>query len=319
MKKLAILSIAILACTTVTAQTITVYGYGPNREAAKLDAFKTAIENVCGSNVLSSKEFFNGNAVHNKVMAYSSCRVQNYRILDETQGKILFQVEVESIGLSNRLTNDSSSRMLFDDNQLRAQLSTYNIEKQKGDELIDEVFRDYPYHAYELRSTKKPYIVDDAARNFYLVVPYDLHWNKSYINVVRETMTLMQTKQGVGTVRILANNPKNIWGYTTYHNLNDVYRIDKIKDKLSGENELRLKIVARDNKGKHIIDFCYSPEYKQGGIFYSIGIKNNVAFFGDDKSRGEVKIRLTIPAEVIYDISIDVVAERNCKLYSPPL
>lgn len=314
MRKLAISIVAILASIAVSAQTITVYGYGPNREAAKLDAFKTAIENVCGSNVLSSKEFFNGNTVHNKVMAYSSCRVQNYQILEENDGKLLVQVNVEGLDISKRLSVPQNNRYVFDGSQLRANIETYNDEKISGDELIDEVFRDYPYHAYELKTTKQPYFLADATRNFYLVVPYDLRWNKNYVGAVRETMTLLQSKHGTGTVKILAHNPKTFLGYTSYHNLNDIQRINQIKTKMSGENELRLNIVARDNTGHHVIDLCYSPEYKAGGIFYSIGVKNNISIFGDDKNKGEVKIRMTFPADVIYDIYVDVVAQRDCKL-----
>lgn len=314
MKKLAILSIAILACTAVSAQTITVYGYGPNREAAKLDAFKTAIENVCGSNVLSSKEFFNGNTVHNKVMAYSSCRVQNYKIIEENENRLLVQVSVEGLDISKRLSDPYKNRHVFDSSQIRANIETYKDEKVSGDELLDEVFRDYPYHAYELKTTKQPYVFADATRNFYLVVPYDLRWNKNYVSAVRETMTLLQSKHGTGTVKILAHNPKTFLGYTSYHNLNDVQRIDQIKNKMSGANELRLNIVARDNAGRHVIDLCYSPDYKAGGIFYSIGVKNNISIFGDDKNKGEVKIRMTFPADVIYDVYVDVVAERDCKL-----
>lgn len=314
MKKLAISFVAILACTAVSAQTITVYGYGPNREAAKLDAFKTAIENVCGSNVLSSKEFFNGKTVHNKVMAYSSCRVQNYRILEENESRLLVQISVEGLDISKRLSSPHKNRHVFDNSQLRANIESYKDEKVLGDELIDEVFRDYPYHAYELKTTKEPYVFADATRNFYLVVPYDLRWNKNYVGAVRETMTLLQSKHGTGTVKILAHNPKTFLGYTSYHNLNDVQRINQIKNRMSGENELRLNIVARDNAGRHVIDLCYSPDYKAGGIFYSIGVKNNISIFGDDKNRGEIKIRMTFPADVIYDVYVDVVAERDCKL-----
>lgn len=318
-KFVAVAALSLSANFAVSANTITVYGYGADREKAKLDAFKTATENVCGSNILSSREHFNNRTTHNKVLAYSSCRIKNYRVVEESEGKILIEAEIEQINLSDRLSNTSSNRMVFDQSQLNAQLETYKKEKQLGDELIDEIFRDYPHHAYELRRTKKPYIVDDAARNFYLVIPFELQWNKSYINTVRETMTLLQAKQGVGTVKILAHNPDKLLGYTSYHNLNDVHRIDKIKSRMTGENELRLHFVARDTKGKHVIDFCYSPEYKQGGIFYSVGVKNNISFFGDDKNSGEVKVRLTVPADVIYDITVDVVAERNCKLYAPPL
>lgn len=314
MKKLAISFVAILACTAVSAQTITVYGYGPNREAAKLDAFKTAIENVCGSNVLSSKEFFNGKTVHNKVMAYSSCRVQNYKILEEKQGTLLVQVNVEGLDLSKRLSSPHKNRHVFDTSQLRANANSYQDEKTSGDELLDEVFRDYPYHAYELTQTKQPYIVDDSTRNFYLVVPYDLRWNKNYVNSIRETMTLLQSKNGTGTVKILGQNPNKLFGYTSYHNLNDEFRINQIKQKMTGNNELRLNIVARDNAGKHIIDICYSPDYKAGGIFYSVGIKDNISIFGDDRNRGEVKIRMHFPVDVITDVYVDVVAERDCKL-----
>ena len=314
MKKLAIAIIATLASTAVSAQTITVYGYGPNRDSAKLDAFKTAIQNICGSNVLSSREFFNGNTVHNKVLAYSSCRVKNYRILDESEGKLLVQVSVEGLDISKRLASPNNNRHTFDSDQLRANIETYKDEKKLGDELIDEVFRDYPYHAYELKTTKQPYFYSDATRNFYLVVPYDLRWNKNYVNSVRETMTLLQSKHGTGTVKILGDNPNSFLGYKTYHNLNDVQRINQIKDRMSGNNELRLNIVARDNVGRHVIDICYSPDYKAGGIFYSIGIPNNISIFGDDKNRGEVKIRMTFPVDVIYDIYVDVVAERDCKL-----
>lgn len=314
MKKIAIFFIATLASFAVSAQTITVYGYGPNREAAKLDAFKTAIENICGSNVLSSREFFNGNTTHNKVLAYSSCRVRNYYILQEFEGKLLVQVNVEGLDISRRIAKPNNNRHVFEGNQIRANLDTYKDEKKLGDELIDEVFRDYPYQAYELRTTKQPYIIDDATRNFYLVVPYDLRWNKNYVNAVRETMTVLQSSRGAGTVKILADNPKSIFGYTTYHNLNDVYRINQIKERMSGGNELRLNIVARDYSGQHVIDFCYSPEYRAGGIFYSIGVPNNISIFGNDRNRGEVKIRMTFPADVIYDIYVDVVAERDCKL-----
>jgi hypothetical protein len=314
MKHIALAALALSASFAASAESITVYGYGTSRESAKLDAFKTAIENICGSNVLSSREHFNNKTTHDKVISYSSCRVKNYKIISESEGKILLQVNVEGLDISKRLGDHSGNRIVFDKDQLRANLSSYHDEKKSGDELIEEVFRDYPYHAYELKNTKQPYIIDDAARNFYLVVPYDLRWNKDYVNAIRETMTLLQTNQGTGTVKILAHNPDKLFGYTSYHNLNDVYRIDHIKEKISGRNELRLNIVARDNKGKHIIDVCYSPDYKAGGIFYSIGIKNNISIFGDDRNRGEVKIRMHFPVDVIYDVYVDVVAERDCKL-----
>ena len=314
MKIVAIAALLLAANIAVSADTITVYGYGTDRESAKRDAFNTAIENVCGKNVLSSREHFNGVTTHDKVLAYSSCRVKNHRVISENNGIILVSVAIERLRVSDRLSNQSNNRMLFDNSQLSEQLRSYQKEKIDGDLLIDEVFRDYPYHAYNLQPTKTPYVIDDAARNFYLVVPYDLRWNLNYVNAVRETMDLLSAKQGVGTIKIIADNPKSIFDYTTYHNLNDIHRIDRIKNHMRGDKELRLNIVARDRTGKHVVDVCYSPDYKAGGIFYSIGIPNNISIFGSDKNRGEVKVRLTFPADVIYDVYVDVVAERDCKL-----
>lgn len=313
--KIAAFAASLLAANlAVGATSITVYGYGTDRETAKQDAFKTAIENVCGSNILSSREHFNGVTTHNKVLAYSSCRVKSHSVLEVYDDRLLVSVDIEKLILSDRLSNQSNNRNVFDNVQLSEQIRSYKEEKIAGDNLLAEIFRDYPYHAYVLKPTRTPYIVTDSARNFYIMVPYDLRWNYNYVKALRETMLLMAQPSGVGTVKIVGGGHKSFWGDSLNYNLNDVQRIDNIKNYMRGKNELRLQVSARDYTGKHVFDVCYSPEYRAGGIFYSIGVPNNIAIFGNDRQRGEVKIRLTMPIDSIYDVNVDVVAARDCKL-----
>lgn len=324
MKKVAYAILLSYAGIAVSAESLTLYGYGADRESAKTDAFRTVSQNVCGVDVLDDREHFNNKTTHDKTVVYSSCRVKNYRVVKDelsSHGRILINVTVENTSHSGRLYSHPSNKNVFDSENIGNQIRSYREEKQKGDQLIGEVFRDYPYRAFNLDTTLKPYVTDDAYRNFYIVVPYRVTWNYNFIRAMEDTFSVIGNKNsGNAYIQVSAKNPKNfILGKTNYYYLNDLARLDLIKNHMSGPNELRLQINARNNKGNRILNICYSPEYKQGGIFYSIGVDRELTIFGNDTNRGEIKIKLTIPAEVIYDISLDIVAERDCKLYASPL
>jgi hypothetical protein len=314
MKK-AIIAVALLqACLTVNATTVTVEGVGVDREGAKRDAFRTAIENVCGTAVLSDREHFNNRTTHNKVTSYSSCRVEKYEILEGTDNKLKIKVTVTDNRIKERLYNESSSRK-FDGDILRAQVDTLKQEQESGDKLIDAVFRDYPYRAYTLKQTKDPYITSDNNRNLYLMIPYDIRWNYNFIEAMNDTFRLIETTRGKGTITVMAKNPDALLiGHKDDFRIHDSFRLEYIKSKFMDQNELRLNIKARDNSGKNILNICYNPEYKAGGIFYSIGVDHKLTIFGNDRNAGTMRIKLTVPAEVIYDIYVDVVAARDCKL-----
>jgi hypothetical protein len=132
---------------------------------------------------------------------------------------------------------------------------------------------------------------------------------------MNETFSQIKNNRGHGMISIMAKNPDDIiLGKRHNYYIDDWTRFNYIKSKFTNENELRLKVRARDNQGRNALNICYSPEYKAGGIFYSVGISDELTVFGNDRNRGTIKIKLTVPADVIYDIYVDVVAERDCKL-----
>lgn len=314
MKRLAIAIIALATNIAVGATTVTVYGYGSDRESAKQDALNTAVTNVCGKAVVSSREHFNNNT-RDGIAVYTSCRVSKFQILENEDGRIKVRVTVIDNKSSHRLFSESNSRMQFDGDQVRSQIDDLQREQKQGDKLVDEIFLDYPYKAYNLSSDKKPYITSDENRNIFLMVPYDLTWNYNFITAMNETFSNIKNRKGYGVITVSAKNPDNLLlGKKDNYYIDDWTRFNHIKSKFMYDNELRLKVKARDHKGHNAINVCYSPDYKAGGIFYSIGVSDELTIFGNDRNRGTIKIKLTVPADVIYDIYVDVVAERDCKL-----
>jgi hypothetical protein len=190
------------------------------------------------------------------------------------------------------------------------------LEQKNGDELIDAIFRDYPYRAYRLNDTKDPYITNDNNRNIYLMVPYDIRWNYNFITSMNEAFKNIEVNnRGRGRITVMAKNPDDfLIGHKDDFYINDMSRLNYIKSKFMDQNELRLNIKAKDDRGVNILNMCYNPDYKAGGIFYSIGVNDELTIFGNDKNKGTLRIKLTFPAEVIYDIYVDVVAARDCKL-----
>lgn len=314
--------IALVALSTslpVLANPVLVEGVGITRYNAREDAFKVASEKYCGTVLLSERHTRNENIKRNDITAYSSCRVKSYKIVAEdftnNNYSIRLEVVLEPSNHSKRVTANNKSYNVFDQSQVSAELETYQYEKAQGDRLLKTTFSDYPYNAYHVDLPKQPYVMEDNYRNFYLVVPYKVTWNYDYIQAMRDTISVMSDNKGPGYVRIIAKDPNALLlGRQNYYYMNDLKRIDQIKNYMSGPNEMRLKLQVSNTQGNRIINVCYNPEYKAGGIFYSVGVNRQVTIFGNDVNKGEMKIKLTFPADVIYDVYVDVVPQRDCKL-----
>ena len=128
MKKAIAALVLLQASLAVNATTVTVTGTGVDRESAKKDAFRTAIETVCGTQVLSDREHINNRTTLNKITTYSSCRVETYTILEESENRLKLRVELKRDNISQRLKPQSENRYAVDNKNLRAQLATSKDE-----------------------------------------------------------------------------------------------------------------------------------------------------------------------------------------------
>ena len=136
MRSLAILAVALASNIAVGATTVTVYGYGADRESAKQDAFNNAITNVCGKAVLSDRENRNNANTYNSTAVYTSCRVDKFDIIEENNGRLKVKVSIIDNKSSHRLFSESNHRLEFDGNQVRSQLDSIKQEQRNGDKQI---------------------------------------------------------------------------------------------------------------------------------------------------------------------------------------
>lgn len=321
MRKLVIACFVLASHFSFSANPITVFGYGTDRESAKKDGFRTAIENFCGLKILSKRENRNNINLYDEVVVHSTCRVISYKILQENTTPYYLKMEVQvqdTKGLST-FVSESNEQLKFQVD-LNDVITQYYDEKKSTDNLIDAAFREYPYNAFKISTYKKPYITDDQSRNLYLVIPIKINWNYEFIQQMQDIFHTIENRKGNATITVMAKSPNDfILGKKTKFYINDFDSFNHIKTKFVGENELRIRVRANDSKGNKVLNLCYSPEYKMGGIFYSVGISDELTIFGNDSSLDNIKVKLNIPAEVIYDLSVDVAAERDCRFYMHPL
>lgn len=332
MKKYILALLLLQASFSVNATTITVEGFGSDTESAKRDAFRTAIENVCGTVVLSDREYFNQDTIKDRIVTHSSCNVEKYTVLEQGAGRIKLKVEVQPNQIAQRLQQNAENKHAVDQSNILAQTQTFNIEKLTGDELIKEIFIDYPNSAYNLK-TKSDISVDAWNRDkIILNIDYEVTWKYTFLKSMIEAIDKIKTKKlGMfderhnmppGRITIHSQKP-NAWilyDHDTFY-LNDLYRMDAIKKYF--QNGLLLRIQVRGEKGNNLIDTC--TVFYEGtrdlfdantGYYYDAdGSFNQLEIFGNVDKKGGVWLSLPVPPDEIIDVTIGIVTKNNCINY----
>lgn len=315
MKIIVLLAGLFFSQLSYSSETITLISYGNDFESAKQQAFRTAIEKVCGIEVLSKREQFNDKVIYDNIATHSNCRVTDYKILETSNNpyKITIQIHVHNTKKEDRFFAESNDYR-FSLN-LQESIDEYHKEKESGNELIKLAFKDYPYQAYNITNIKDPYITNDQARNLYLVVPYKLTWNYNFIKSLRNIFDYVSSNVGNGRIVIMAKDPKAILlGKKTVHYINDYGRYDLIKQQFSNDREFRVLVKVRDNKGNIVIDTCHLPKYKQGSMFYHLNYNGNLTIFGNDEDYDNILIKINIPLSSIFDVNVSIAAAKDCKV-----
>jgi len=300
MRLVAIAALLLASDIAVGATSIIVDGYGSNRESSKQDAFRTAIEKVCGLEILSDREHVNSKTRNNKVQTYSQCRIVDYVVLDETVDSIRVKVIVESTKNNGFFVHSPDN--IFTEN-LSDVFDNYSIERESGDDFIISAFRHYPYHAYNLKIYDYR-IITDSRRDLFLQIPYQLTWNKNFVKHIDATLNLVGTRTGQGKMYV---------GRKRYL-IDDLTRLDLIKNQMTGNKDFRLRVKALDKSANHMFTVCHSPRYIPNGIFFSAGVYSELTIFPRDKNTDSIYIKLSQSDKNIHAIYVDVVAAKDCKV-----
>jgi hypothetical protein len=191
-------------------------------------------------------------------------------------------------------------------------INTFLKQKKQADNLLSSVMTTYPKNAFTLKqSTHK--ILTDMYRNVIIEVPYSLEWNSTFVNSFNNAMTLVSDTNGSTQSNRI---PVVKVGSRSAIKINDINLIEDTKDRLTLNNELRLKLDIKDGNFNSIFQTCYSPGYKNGR-FFAVGDPSELLIFDNVTDSGSVKLTLksqeTALLEQAAKIELSVATKGECQ------
>ena len=318
----------VLFCANIYANTyIRVVGQGKTFDEAKNDAFKQAVQQRAGMVLLSDREAKNHDLVKREIAIYSSGYVDNFRLISQrvvnNTFEVVMDVLVSDSRISRRLFSNNTSIQQFENARHSEQINSMLTERHTGDKLLKQVLSDYPLRAYDIKQL--PYQLKfDSYRNLQLFVPYEIRWNVNFLNAIQELFSYVQ--EGKGQLHTVA--PGNIFLVTNQGYIEsrqqfqffDLIRLNAIRNHLSNENEVRLRLVIRDSNGNVIGSKCYYPNFVVGKSkpFYSLGQPNTVTFWQSEVENNHVQINLKYSGDLaklaffINEIDLSISSDKEC-------
>ena len=312
------------------ANAIQVSGEGRTFEEAKHNGFRTAIEITVGAVVASERITRNDILSVNEILVYSAGFIDNYKINSKEVSPngvfLLMDVSVSENKLKDFLLSKPKNVVEFETERHIAQLSSYQYEKSTGDQLIDSLFKQYPYNAFNIK--QEPYqFKHNPMRGAVIVIPYEITWNYKFLSALNDVLYRVEDvspglfKKATSSIAIESKNPDNlILGKTDVHYFNDMLRMQKIKENLSGLNDPRLQVTMTNMHNKKVLNMCVYPNFLTGyqRPFYRLGRPNHISIFGNEKERHSVKIELgkdtSIDLSNIRYITVAMVANKDCDI-----
>jgi hypothetical protein len=272
------------------ADYIRVTAQGNSVESAKENAFRKAIEVKVGSVIVSERIAVNEQLINNQIDSYSAGYIADYRLVSMSQNGntvvATYDVKVESSKLVNQKLNSGRSDKAINGDSASAAYNSYVDQKKTGDVLLNNILSGYPKNAISL--TQREYTVGvDSMRNAVLEVKYHLQWNHSYLEALDEALGLLAETGGYfepGSVNVglTYKNPDKFFGKTSKHKFNDINVLNKLRDSVTGNRELRVMLVLRDNNYTVLYKGCVEPDMITGKkpALYNLGIRSGINFLG---------------------------------------
>ena len=186
---------------------IEVMGQGATPEAARLNGFRIAVEQVIGSVISSETEVNNSRVTRDEIISYASGYVTKYEIVSQEPSDIgvrtVMKVWIKRSTIANRLLNQSKGAGDFEGAQASVQLSTLQHERGQGDRLVNSVINDFYRLGFDL-SIKPVTVKFDDDRSAIAFVPFTLKWNQDYVKSLWEAVKITSQEQWPGVCWQLA-------------------------------------------------------------------------------------------------------------------
>ena len=179
-------------------------GIGVSLDDAKLQAFKQAIENRIGVLVLSDREIQNYRLLKDEILTYSAGYIDDYNIVKQekigAKWVVVADVWVSSSKLTGRIISTANSDGRINGKKASDSFSSFVRQKEQADRLSEKVLMAFPSNALMPKFSRSE-IKFDANRNAKLLIYFQTNWNKSYLDSVRELLSLIQDGGDGGQAR----------------------------------------------------------------------------------------------------------------------
>jgi hypothetical protein len=170
---------------------VDVISEGPSVEQARLEGFRTAVNQAVGSIVATQTQTQNQRLVRDEIINYSSGFVDRFEILEQqdlgTRVRLKMRVWVAESRLAHRLLGQSYDSQQVPGGRIGAQVETLLEERRQGDRLIEVVMQDYPSRAFNVKVGKSR-VKFDEYRRASIITDVTIRWEPKFVDAVQDTL-----------------------------------------------------------------------------------------------------------------------------------
>lgn len=312
-----------------------------NKEVARNEAFRLAVEMAVGAVVVAETEVKNNELVRKEIVKYSSGYIDNFVIKSEAKvgdrTRLVIDVWVGESKIADRLLNVSKGDGSIDGARIAAQSESMKTEKANAAKLVELVGRDYPARAFDIKVGKTTTTVEGP--KILVEVPIMLSWNARYLDSLLETIE--KTKDGEGGSSPSSSGRKYIVSYRKNGGWITHFAIYKDSQVLLAllknfvESKPQLRISFKDDANVTVASNCRVLHQLSGnyygdakmivgqhqleqltGQFFATETPNaHFGIYGDYEASGKLKTAFNGKADLISKmrkIEVEVVRKDVC-------
>ena len=164
---------------------IEVTGSGRTADDARLNGFRLAVEQALGSVIASETEQSNSRIRRDEVISYAAGFVERFEIVTTTSTgsgyEIAMRVWIQRTNLAERLLVTSKADGQIDGARASIAVETAQYSRSQGDRLLTTVLSDFPERSFDVR-VQQTRVEINSGRQTQVVIPYELVWNKRYVD-----------------------------------------------------------------------------------------------------------------------------------------
>jgi hypothetical protein len=294
MKKLIMLFVFILVGCASTPQSsaqgpFLVTGYGKTFELAKDSAFRSAVEFAVGAAVLAERRTTNDELVLKSILSHSSGYVDRYEIIStqEVAGKFTVQMRVyiKPSMIHDYVLYTAKDGVGVNGDRADATINSYTTERNRGDQFVEGVLRDYPEKAYTIKQENFSVKINND-RNFFIYIPYTISLSDKYLMALSDTLAKIQDRKcsafcgDIPSFEVVYKKPGDYIVTKDKYYFNDVTRPKKVFAQLSQWSSdyeyfsiYKIQVDLYNTAGRTLKRYCVDSQRPpmQGG-------PNNIAF-----------------------------------------